>query len=222
MNVWTESLLNLVYPEPPLEGELTPVREPFCFLCGEPFSGELNPESICTNCRNRRWFLRKARAAYRAEGAVREVIHKFKYEQQFHFLRKLTGWLIEGYARFYENEKERPDALVPVPLYRLRHRERGFNQAQELARTLARHARLPVCDALERVKATRVQASLRRSERLRNQQGAFALKRGFDVAGRKLLIIDDVFTTGATINACAQVLRKSGASRVDALTVARG
>ncbi len=222
MKLWIESFLNLVYPEAPLEGDLIPVLEPFCFLCGEPFQGELNEESICSNCRNRRWYLKCARAPYRAEGPVRELIHRFKYDQQFHHLRKLSSWLIEGYERFYRDSEEGYDALVPVPLYPVRRRERGFNQAEELAGVLGKHAGLPVWKALERIRATDTQANLRRSERLRNQAGAYALKRGFDVAGARLLIIDDVFTTGATINACAQVLHKAGARRIDALTVARG
>jgi len=219
--IW-ETLLDLIYPELPLPGGLVPVREPFCFLCGEPFSGELNPASVCTNCRGRRWYLRQARAAYRAEGAVLEAIHRFKYSKQFHWLPRLSGWLADGFERFYATADPVVDVLVPVPLHPLRRRERGFNQAEELARRLGRRYGLPVWKVLERRKATKTQASLRRSERLRNQRAAFALKRGFDVRGRRLLVIDDVFTTGSTINACAQVLHKAGAERIDALTVARG
>jgi ComF family protein len=220
MREWLESLLNLLYPEPPAAGEVPLVTEPFCYVCGEPFAGELAVFSVCTNCRGRRWFITRARAACRAEGEVREAIHGFKYHRQSHRLRALSAWLAAGHERFYPGE--RFDALVPVPLYPLRRRERGFNQAEELARALGNSAGLPVWNALRRVRKTRTQASLRRSERLRNQLRAYELNGAFDVKGKRLLIIDDVFTTGATINACAQVLHKAGAGSLAALTVARG
>src|SRR5690606_22271007 len=99
----------------------------------------------------------------------------------------------------------------------VRKRERGFNQAQELARVLSKRVGLPVINCLERIRKTETQARLRRSERLRNQLNAFGLKRGFDLQGRRLLIIDDVFTTGATINACAHMLKQAGAAHLAAL-----
>jgi ComF family protein len=147
------------------------------------------------------------------------VIHGFKYNRQFYRLKILSAWLLAGYGRFYQGAGI--DALVPVPLHRLRRRERGYNQAEELAVRLGKSTGLPVWNVLRRVKKTRTQANLRRSERLRNQLRAFEFKGRFDVRGRRLLIIDDVFTTGATINACAQVLHHAGAVRLDALTVAR-
>jgi ComF family protein len=151
---------------------------------------------------------------------VREAIHGFKYQQEFHLLGPLSDWLEEGFERFFEGKKW--SALVPVPLYPLKMRERGFNQAGELARALGRRKGIPVLEALNRVRSTSIQARLRRSERLRNQRGAFACKKGFDGKGMRLLIIDDVFTTGATVDACARALVKAGAEEVHALTVARG
>ena len=222
MNPWLETLLDLVYPEPPLAEELAEVREPFCYVCGEPFSGELNEFSVCANCRGMEWFITTARAQYRAWGEVRERIHAFKYRQQYAQLGQLGSWLAEGYERFYHQAEEPFDALVPVPLYPLRRRERGFNQSEELARYLGKRVGLPVWQPLHRHKQTHSQARLRRKDRLRNQLRAYGLKGGFDVRGKRLLIIDDVFTTGATINACAKVLHEAGAARVAALTVARG
>jgi competence protein ComFC len=222
MNIWIKSVLDLVFPVEPLPEELPSTGEHLCFRCGESYEGNLEGTFRCSNCAGRRWYILKARAAYRAEREVRQVIHEFKYQKQFHHLPLLTTWLEAGFDRFYRNEPEVWDALVPVPLYPLRRREREFNQAEELAQSLGKKIRLPVLDALQRIKKTETQARLRRSERLRNQMNAFELKRGFDLKGKRLLIIDDVFTTGATINACAQVLQQAGAGRLAALTVARG
>jgi competence protein ComFC len=215
-------LLDLVFPREPLGTDLPDIGPHLCSRCGEGYDGDLNGDFRCSNCAGRRWYISRARAAYRAQGEVRELIHELKYNQQFHHLPQLSRWLEEGFRRFYMEPQDRWDGLVPVPLYPVRRRERGFNQAGELARLLGKRTGLVVWDVLERTRQTEVQARLRRSERLRNQLNAFGLKRGFDLQGKRLLIIDDVFTTGATINACAQVLKKAGAQHLAALTVARG
>jgi ComF family protein len=220
MKPWWDALVDLVYPDDPPPTDLRPIQPPFCQTCGEPFAAGPETHIRCTNCAGRVWYLDQARAAYRAEGGVRERIHAFKYHRQFHHLRALSAWLEEGYARFYAHQSW--DGLVPVPLHPARQAERGFNQAEELARQLARATRLPLLRILRRVKRTETQTRLRRSQRIRNQAGAFAIKPGFDASGMQLLIIDDVFTTGATVNACARVLAHAGASRICALTVARG
>ncbi len=218
---WGSAALNLVFPEVPVEVSRWVLRPPLCERCGEPFAGQLEGTFVCTNCRGRVWSLTRARAAYRAEGEVMEAVHRFKYDREFHWLRHLREWLREGYDRFYREDGPW-DGLVPVPLYPLKKRERGFNQAEQLARSLGKMTGVALWDGLRRVRQTEVQARLRRSERLRNQKGAFALKRGFDPAGLRLLIVDDVFTTGATVDACASVLRRAGAKEVCVLTVARG
>ena len=222
MNIWVRSVLDLIYPVEPLAHDLPCTSENLCLRCGEPYEGEMEGEFRCSNCAGRRWHIARARAAYRAQGEVRELIHEFKYNGHFHHLPQLAVWLKDGFDRFYKDDLTPWDALVPVPLYPLRKRERGFNQAEELARTLGKRVGLPVMNVLKRVKKTEAQAKLRRSERLRNQMNAFELKSEFDLQGKKLLIIDDVFTTGATVNACAQILKQAGASSLSALTVARG
>jgi ComF family protein len=109
------------------------------------------------------------------------------------------------------------DAAVPVPLHRRRLRTRGFNQAAELAR----HLRLPLCHALRRVRATPSQTDLPAAERHANVRNAFALARRVDVRGKCLVLVDDVSTTGATLEACARVLRDAGAREVRAVIAAR-
>jgi ComF family protein len=167
----------------------------------------------------KKWYFEWARSGYRTSGQVREAISGFKYRDEFFRRGQLVEWLTEVHDRCAAGEEW--DALVPVPLYHRRRRERGFNQARELADGLAHRRGLKVLDCLRRTRETPSQTSLERNARWQNMNDAFDLKQGFDVSGRRLLIIDDVFTTGATTNACARVLAEAGAGRLAALTVAR-
>lgn len=219
---WGVTLLDLTFPEMPLEGKQPkPIEPPLCERCGQPYEGAITTEFQCTNCHDRVWHFTAARALYPSEGCVRDVIHGFKYRQQFYHRRRLIDWLDTGFARHLEGQGTW-DALVPVPLYRVRYRERGFNQALELARGLGKRRHIPVTDCLERCRETPTQTRLSREERWRNLRGAFGLRSGFDVRGQNLLLIDDVFTTGATCEGCAQVLHQAGAGTIGVLTVARG
>ena len=143
----------------------------------------------------------------------------FKYAHQYYRCERLVDWITEAFDRHAGPEGF--DALVPVPLHHLRRRDRGFNQSRELAEGLAKRRNLPVIDCLYRYRDTGSQTRLEREARWDNMANAFALKRGFDVKALHLLLIDDVFTTGATANACARVLAKAGAGRLAVLTVAR-
>ena len=187
------------YPYPALEG------------CGEAF--------VCDHCAEKKWHFQWARAGYRTEGQVREAIIGFKYRDQYYQRSRLVGWLTEVFDD--HARAGRWDALVPVPLYHRRRRERGFNQAAEIASGLAARRKIPVLDCLYRYRETVSQTKLERTARWENMTGAFQMKRRFDVRGRNLLVIDDVFTTGATVNACAQALAQAGAGELAVLTVAR-
>lgn len=218
---WGVTLLDLVFPEPPLEGLLpNPIEPPFCENCGEPFEGAISGVFHCANCQERNWHFTRARAFYPSEGCVRDAILGFKYQQQFYQRRRLVEWLDAAFERHAANEPW--DALVPVPLHTLRRRDRGFNQAMELARGLSKRRAIPVLDCLKRLRETGSQTRLAREDRWRNLRNAFDLRSGFDVRGKNLLVIDDVFTTGATSEGCAQVLHKAGARSIGVLTVARG
>jgi competence protein ComFC len=219
---WGECALNLAFPwQDSAEAEPVRIAPPFCRQCGDPFPGlaPADPTVVCEKCAKHRWYFQWARAAYRTEGQVLEAVLGFKYHDQFHQRGKLVAWLTEAYDRHARADAW--DALVPVPLYHRRHRERGFNQANELARGLAKSRKMRVLDCLYRYRETASQTKLNRSARWENMDGAFQLKRGFDVTGLNLLVIDDVFTTGATANACAQALANAGAGSLAVLTVAR-
>jgi len=112
--------------------------------------------------------------------------------------------------------------IVPVPLHKSRERARGFNQAFELSKPLANMAQIPVlANLLSRVRPTKIQAGLSRRERRMNVAGAFVLSRSKTIEDKTVLLVDDVFTTGATLNECAKILRRNGARRVNVLTLAR-
>ncbi len=197
------------------------ITEPFCPRCGYPYPGlvESPVQPRCSDCADRRWSFEKARAACRTEGQVREAILGFKYAEHYFHRRQLIDWLTEAFDAHYHAADW--DAVVPVPLYHRKLRERGFNQAAEIAQGLCSKRGLAFSDCLYRYRETISQTTLERSRRWENMAGAFRLKRRFDVTGLRLLIVDDVFTTGATVNACAQALAHAGAVRLAVLTVAR-
>ncbi|MEZ5404790.1 MAG: ComF family protein [Verrucomicrobiia bacterium] len=162
----------------------------------------------------------RARAFYLSRGAVREAIHHFKYESRFWLRIALAEWLTEGFFRFFKDSQYQ--ALVPVPLFGRRKRWRGFNQAEILAQGLARKSNLCIWNCLQRIRETETQTHLDRRERQKNVHNAFRLAKGYEVRDNDYLMIDDVFTTGSTVNECARVLKEHGARKVDVLTIARG
>jgi ComF family protein len=151
---------------------------------------------------------------------ARKLIHRFKYTGHHYLRRVLTDWLAEAFQD--ERIKRQPvDALVPVPLHPRRKRERGFNQAQSLCELLSSRRGLPLWPALERVRYTATQTRLTRPERNENVRGAFRCLPRWPLQDARLLLVDDVFTTGSTVDECARVLRRAGAASVRVLTVAR-
>jgi ComF family protein len=205
---------------------MSPVHRPFCMICGEPFMGQLQEEFSCSNCQGRKSHYDFAVAAYHLSGFVRELIHALKFEGRLQ-TRAALGWLA-SHALADDRIAARTDwVLVPVPLHRLRQREREFNQSEEIAREMMRFCTFPMLHELRRIRDTGHQARLSRSERLANLKGAFDLSRSAKKHGlfqnKAVLLVDDVFTTGATAQECAKVLKNvGGASVVAVVTVARG
>ena len=202
-------------------GEVPWLRPPFCLTCSRPFPGAAELVPSCPNCLDQEFAFHSAVAAVRATGIARELIHRFKYGGKHHLRRILTEWLAAGFqdARI---RSEPVDALVPVPLHPARRRERGYNQAEELASLLGAQLHAPAFPCLQRNRYTDTQTQFDRVQRRRNLRNAFQLRKGSDVAGKRLLLIDDVLTTGSTLDECAKVLITHGAASVRALTVARG
>ena len=166
-----------------------------------------------------------ARAAVVAKTAVLEAIHQFKYSRALWFENFLAELLIAEAAPVLRTRAagQRWDYIVPVPLHPLKQREREFNQAELLAAQLSRATGVSLnVPVLQRVKSTATQTKLRRDQRSVNMRGAFEVKPGIKLDDKKVVVVDDVFTTGATTNDCARALRVAGAGEVCVWTVARG
>ncbi|MES2308644.1 MAG: ComF family protein [Verrucomicrobiota bacterium] len=216
-----EVVLDLVFPPPKPWAEFRRIEGNLCHRCGYPFEAPQNIQiQKCSNCSDLTWYLDRAFSCYWMEGDPRKSVLEFKYHRQFYWRRRLGEALFEGFKTIYRPDKF--EALVPVPLHFSKQRDRGFNQAEELALVLSPKVQLPVWNCLKRKRETLSQVSQDREKRLKNPQGSFEMTTRFDVRGRSLLIIDDVLTTGTTANECARVLREAGARSVAVLTVARG
>lgn len=221
-----DSLLNLLFPVtcvvcrssvlerrwgaacPGCWSQLIPVEPPFCLQCGEPAPAV---EGLCGVCRKGEHAFDFARSAFLFTGPLREIIHHFKYSDRVS-LAKPLGHLLKNCL---DREPFADGLIIPVPLHYRRQRMRGFNQAELIAQYLGR----PVAHRiLRRSKNTPSQTGLSRSQRKRNLAGAF------EVRGRlsgTVIIVDDVYTTGSTMNEISKTLKRAGAARVEVLTVAR-
>jgi ComF family protein len=202
------------------EAKIVRIVRPFCETCSEPFEGSINTAFTCANCAHRSIHFNRAVAAYRGRGIVRDVIHEFKYNRQIHLRHLVARWLRAA----LDDKRLRDcqfDVIVPVPLHPARQRERGFNQASLLADLLSAHTSIPDRPVLERVRYTTTQTALDRSERMENLHNAFRLRKNADVRGLRVLLVDDVLTTGSTLNECARILKRAGAFSVHAATAAR-
>ena len=202
------------------EAKIVCIVPPFCGTCSEPFEGSINIAFSCANCSHRTIYFDAAVAAYRGRGIVRDVIHEFKYNRQIHLRHLVARWLLAA----LDDERLRDyqfDVMVPVPLHPTRQRERGFNQASLLAELLSAHTSIPSKPLLKRIRYTTTQTALDRSERMENLHNAFRLRKNADVRGLRVLLIDDVLTTGSTLSECARVLKRAGAISIHAATAAR-
>ena len=171
------------------------------------------------NCANRTLGFDAAVSAYRSRGVVRFILLQFKYNRQLQLRHPIAGWL--GEAMNDPRLRRHFDLVVPVPLHPARLRERGFNQAELLAKILVQKISIPLGCALERIRYTTTQTAFDRVERMENLRGAFRLRKKIGVRGLHVLLVDDILTTGSTLSECARVLREAGAQSVYAVTAAR-
>ncbi len=198
-----------------------PVEPPFCNVCGDPVAGAIDHEFTCYACSAEKPSFEAARSVVRYDGAVGEALRRLKYEKALWLAPDLAELLRNGIHAEYPGLEF--DWIVPVPLYHVRRRERGYNQSAVLSFELARRIGGKTRSGLlRRIRPTSTQTHLTASQRLSNVQNAFQTRREAALAGRRVLVVDDVMTTGATVNACAKALKKGGAKTVHVITVARG
>ncbi|MBI3953468.1 MAG: ComF family protein [Chloroflexi bacterium] len=194
---------------------------PFCARCSEPLAGPSAERgaSLCVRCRDHPLAIDGIRSPYLMEGAIRRAILELKY-QGVASLAVTLGRLLHDYL---EAHPLPADVIVPLPLHSRRQRRRGFNQAALLAKEVGRLRHRPVgADLIVRVRNSPSQAQAATAEERRaNVKGAFQVREGAALGGKRVLLVDDVCTTGATLDACARALKEAGAAEVWGLTVAR-
>jgi ComF family protein len=195
------------------------ISKPFCDRLGTPFETDLGEGAVSLRAEKTAMALSKVRSVALYTHTARQMVHKLKYGDRLDMVRPMANMMaIAG-----KELLARADVLVPVPLHPFRLWRRQFNQASELARALGRSTKVPVAErVLLRRRATRSQVGLKAAERERNVGGAFTVPKnmGKAVGGKRVLLVDDVMTTGSTLDAAAKTLRKAGATDVDALTFA--
>lgn len=201
-------------------GKISFLSSPLCTVCGTPFLTETDLDHLCGACLTH-LPLYSCRSATLFAGPVQDLIHRFKYGFRVHLcqpLGLLTAAGLEGFCR-----EKAPELILPVPLHRKRLRQRGYNQSQLLAQVLEKRWRVPLSIGnLRRVRWTEPQTGLDALSRVENVDGAFAVRDPQRLKGKRVLLVDDVFTTGSTMRACAEALHEAGVAAVFAVTVARG
>ena len=199
--------------------KLSFIAPPYCERLGIPFAYDPGPGILSMQAIADPPAYARARAAVRFEDVARALVHALKYGDRLDVTPMLGRWM----ARAGHELLAEADALVPVPLHWRRLWARRFNQSAALAMAISGHAHVPVATPLRRARPTPQQVGLSRSERARNVQGAFRVPAAAraEVAGRRLVLVDDVLTSGATVDACTHALLRAGAAQVDVLVFAR-
>ncbi|WP_213974799.1 ComF family protein [Tepidanaerobacter acetatoxydans] len=198
------------------KSKIEPLTEPLCGKCGKPLKTGL---LFCNDCQNEHHAFAQARSYGRYEGALKQLIYEFKYNGRQE-LAEILGQMM--FSLLKELSWPDFDYLVPLPLHAARQRERGFNQAYLLTKVLARKSKIPVFNGLKRVKPTEHQTFLDKSFRRKNLEGAFKVVKNSKIHDKIVLLIDDVYTTGATTGECSKSLLEAGVKAVYVMTCARG
>lgn len=203
------------------QADILPVTQPYCSLCGDPVSGRIDHEYICHFCSMVQPAFTRARSFAHYTGPIAEMLKALKYRQATWLAVDLANMLTSLVQRHFAADDI--DAVVPVPLHHTRRRQREYNQSALLAKELGRMIKVPCMNRiLFRYRKTPSQTNLTARQRIGNVKESFRYRKGSWLEGRRILLVDDVMTTGATVNECAKTLRVGGASAVYVATVARG
>lgn len=196
------------------------ISKPYCEVLGTPFSHDLGEGMLSANAIASPPAFARARSAVLYDENMRRLVSSFKYSDQTELGPWMANWMVRAGSELLAQEP----VLIPVPLHSRRLISRRYNQSAELVRHIAGETECEFqCDVLERIKNTKQQVGLSSKERERNVMGAFRVKKdnAYRIKGKSILLVDDVFTTGATVNAAAKALKRAGVQSVDVLTFAR-
>jgi len=196
------------------------ISEPMCACCGLPLEFAVDINTLCGECLREHPPYSRARAAFVYNDTSRALVMKLKYQDELYLAPVFAHWLASAGSEIIKAS----DVILPVPLHYWRMLSRRYNQSLLLARAIADHSNVKLlANGLLRTRHTKQQAGLTRPQRLKNVKGAFAVNPKFkdEIKNKSVLLVDDVMTTGATLNACTEALLKAGASQVNVLTLSR-
>ncbi|WP_034601961.1 ComF family protein [Clostridiisalibacter paucivorans] len=235
---YLNACINLIYPEegvcficdeyyttgiedhicPLCRKHINRIGDHICSICGKPLEKGYIPH-ICHECIQFKRYFDRAIAPVVYEGRIKEAIHRYKYNKK-PYMYKVFGPMMM--KKLIEEDMDSFDIIVPVPLHRKRWINRGFNQSLLLAKYISKIIDKPIIDKrlIKKIDTT-AQNKLDKIERLKNVKGAFKVKKGEIFKNKEILLIDDVFTTGATVNECSKILKEAGGKKVYVLTIAR-
>ena len=197
------------------------INESFCKVCGRPFHGNTIESAVCSECEAGKFSYRGARSLFLMRSLEREFIHQLKYKKGS-YLKEDFLKLLRSNLSFYDYLEE--STLIPVPLFRSSYKERGYNQSSLVCKWISEEiSSCEVADVLIRTRKTQTQTKLNRSERIRNVKNAFAIVDNFVLdLDHKWIVFDDVFTTGATVGSCCDILQKYNNNNLYVATLGHG
>lgn len=197
-----------------------PFNSPCCVRCALPLADDIAGETLCGRCISRLPAFDYAYSLFRYEDDIIRLVHQLKFSEKITYARSIGEMLLSAFISDDYFKAEKPDCLLPVPLHISRLRQRGFNQSIEIARVMAKRLHIPLeYDAVIRQRSTTAQTGLNARQRQKNIKGAFSIVK--KINHKHVLIIDDVVTTGSTVNELARLLKKNGVQRVGVLSIAR-
>ncbi|GAB6267818.1 MAG: ComF family protein [Smithella sp.] len=196
------------------------IKGGICSICGTTFPDSPAENHLCGDCLKKRPYFSYARAVFSYEDIILSVIHQFKYKRNISIGEMMSSLMAD--FSFPDIDFTDYSLIIPVPLHIKRLRERGFNQSLILARAIGEKQQIPVnFSLLKRHKFTETQTGMHKAERKQNIKKAFEVSNKEKIAGKNIILVDDVYTTGATVNECAKTLIKAEARNVSVLTLAR-
>jgi len=199
------------------------LKAPYCSKCSRPLSSNFKsiPTFLCPECHRQNVYFKKAFIPILYEGVMKKAIHLLKYNKKTGIMRTLEK-IIKSYFNYLNFSFSSLDLVVPIPLHREKLKKRGFNQAELIAKVVAKHLKVQLAKGnLKRIKATTTQTSLDRKERRKNLKEAFKVRNRDEFQAKNVLLVDDVYTTGTTIKEAAKVLKEARAKDIYVFALAR-